>query len=168
MSTSTLFASLFKYKAKADEDLFAAVAALDASGKQEALHAAIRVLNHVYVVDRIFRAHLTGEAHGFTATNTTETPTLAALRDLVQESDGWYVNYTRKLGPAEIGQQIDFLFTDGKQGRMSREEILAHVVTHGGYHRGAVGRILDQNSATRPPDSFTNYLHRSEPDRRVV
>jgi len=168
MSASTLFPSLFRSKAKANDDLFAAVAALEASGNKEALHAAIRVLNHVYVVDRIFRAHLIGEAHGYTATNTTETPTLAALRKVVRETDDWYVDYASKAGSGELEREIRFLFTDGKQGRMSREEILAHVVTHGGYHRGAVGRILDQHSAARPPDGLTNFLHSTEPGRRVA
>ena len=167
MGTPTLFPSLFEYKAQANRDLYAAVGALEASGNQEALHAALRILNHVYVVDRIFRAHLTGEAHEFTATNTAETPALLALRDVVKQTDAWYVDYTRKVGAGELGQEVGFVFTDGKQARMSRQEMLAHVVTHGAYHRGAVGRILDQHSATRPPDGFTNFLHSTEPDRRV-
>ena len=168
MGASTLFPSLFRYKAKANDDLFAAVGALDAPGLDDSLRAAIRVLNHVHVVDCIFQAHLTGTRHGLTATNTEETPTLPALRDAVMATDQWYINYTSNLGPADLHQALCFLFTDGKQGRMSREEILAHVITHGAYHRGAVGKILDQQSIARPPDGLTNYLHSAEPDRRAL
>ena len=49
---------------------------------------------------------------------------------------------------------------------MSREEMLGHVVTHGGYHRGAVGRVMAQVSVAPPRDIFTVYLHRAEPERR--
>ncbi len=167
MGAPTLFPSLFRYKAKANEDLFAAVGALDAPGREDALHAVIRVLNHVYVVDRIFRAHLSGEAHGYTATNTSDTPTLPALRHAVGQTDRWYVNYTGNIGPGDLEQTLGFVFTDGKRGRMSREEILLHVVTHGAYHRGAVGRLLEQQSLARPPDGFTSYLHGAEPGRRA-
>lgn len=168
MGASTLFPSLFRYKAKANEDLFAAVEPLGSPGREDALHAAIRVLNHVYVVDRIFRAHLSGKSHSYTATNTTETPTLRALSDAVRETDQWYIDYSGSVTLEELEPPVGFLFTDGKQGRMSRAEILAHVITHGAYHRGAVGRILDQQSLTRPPDGFTNYLHGAEPGRRAL
>jgi uncharacterized damage-inducible protein DinB len=50
---------------------------------------------------------------------------------------------------------------------MSREEMLAHVIAHGGHHRGQVGQILSQmpialrrESVFR--DTFTSYLHRSD------
>jgi uncharacterized damage-inducible protein DinB len=50
---------------------------------------------------------------------------------------------------------------------MSREEMLTHVVTHGGYHRGEVGRILAQLSVSPPWDTFAVYLHKTEPSRRL-
>ena len=59
------------------------------------------------------------------------------------------------------------MFTDGQPGRMSREEMLAHVATHGSYHRGAVGRIMAQVAVPPPRDIFTVFLHQSEPRRRA-
>ncbi len=50
---------------------------------------------------------------------------------------------------------------------MSRQEMLMHVATHGGYHRGEVGRILAQLSLAPPWDTFAVYLHQSEPSRRL-
>jgi uncharacterized damage-inducible protein DinB len=44
--------------------------------------------------------------------------------------------------------------------------MLGHVITHGSYHRGAVGRIMSQVSVPPPRDTLTVYLHRSEPQRR--
>ncbi|MGO4333570.1 hypothetical protein AB4037_01570 [Labrys sp. KB_33_2] len=50
---------------------------------------------------------------------------------------------------------------------MSREEMLAHVVTHAGYHRGEIGRLLPQIVEAASVDVFAGYLHRSDPDRRI-
>jgi uncharacterized damage-inducible protein DinB len=167
MSASTLLVSLFKYKAWANEELFAEMAKLDPELHQEDRHTAVRILNHVYVVDRIFAAHLTGKVHAYTATNTVETPTLDALGNSVEALDRWYVDYALSLPDQLLSERLSFTFTDGEMGRMSREEMLAHVITHGGYHRGAVGRILVQNSVPPPRDLLTGYLHKSEPERRA-
>lgn len=166
MSTSTLLQSLFHHKAWANEELYSELAKLDATAHAAERQAAIRVLNHVYVVDRIFAAHLTGAAHGYTATNTTETPTLDVLRDAVAASDRWFVDYVGTLTPQALTAEIAFTFTDGTAACMSREEMLAHVATHGSYHRGGVGRILVQAGGPLLPDTYTAYLHRSEPQRR--
>lgn len=166
MSASTLLHSLFDYKAWANTELFATVDRLDPATQQAERHAAIRLLNHIYVVDSIFAAHLAGAEHGFDATNTVETPALEELRAAVAIRDRWYVDYVANLPPAQLDETISFTFTDGAAGRMSREEMLAHIITHGGYHRGAVGRILAQASVTPPRDIFTVHLHQSEPARR--
>lgn len=166
MSSSTLLLSLFKYKAWANVELFAELEKLDAQARQAERHLAIRLLNHIHVVDRIFAAHLAGEPHTYTATNTTETPTLAELRDAVAQTDAWYLQYIETLAPQRLDEKLPFVFTDGANGLMSREEMLAHVATHGGYHRGAVGRIMAQAELPPPRDIFTVYLHRAEPARR--
>jgi len=82
MTVSTL-KSLFAYKAWAHSELFALLQTLSPSHAEQ-LHTCLRTLNHIYVVDRIFRAHLAGEARPFNATNTKETPSLAQLRGDVQ------------------------------------------------------------------------------------
>jgi len=58
-----------------------------------------RVRGRFYVVDRIFAAHLSASAHGYTATNTAETPTLEELSAAVAESDRWYLEYVSALAP---------------------------------------------------------------------
>ncbi len=107
-----------------------------------------------------------GERHGFTATNTPETPTLAMLRSAISKLDAWYLDYLAGLSQADGEAVLSFNFVDGDQGQMSRTEMLLHLVTHGGYHRGAIGRILVQFGVTPPRDTLTTFLHRSEPGRR--
>lgn len=164
MSVATL-TTLFGYKAWANSELFAALAALP-SEHAEQLHTCIRTLNHIYVVDRIFRAHLGAEARPFDATNTKATPSLGQLRSDVEATDAWYLDHVRGLTAADLAQVLDFSFTDGDRGRMSREEVLLHVITHGGYHRGNVGQVLKSISVAPPRDLYTKYLHVSEPARR--
>ena len=160
--------SLFRYKAWANDQLLACVGKLDPGTQNDARHLAIRILNHTYVVDRIFAAHLTGTAHSYTFANTAETPTLDELRSAIAESDRWYLDYASSITPKQLAEPIAFAFTDGDRGRMTREEMLLHITTHGGYHRGGVGRILSQAGVQPPRDIFTTYLHTSEPERRGV
>lgn len=166
MSTSSLLVSLFQYKAWANDELFAELDKLDPLAHGAERHSAIRLLNHIHVVDRIFAAHLSGTVHGFSATNTVETPAFEALRSAVAQTDRWYVEYVSGLSPSLLPERLHFKFTDGEAGCMSREEMLAHVATHGGYHRGAVGRIMAQALVPPPRDIFTVHLHQVEPQRR--
>lgn len=163
MSASSLLQSLFQEKAWINAQFFAQLDQLDDANR----HTALRTLNHIHTVDRIFRGHLSGQAHGLDGTNTPETPTVAQLRDAVAELDRWYVDYTRELTQPQLDERLAFTFTDGDKGLMSREEILAHVITHGAYHRGEVGRLMKSAALTPPRDLFTRFLHQSEPSRRA-
>ncbi len=127
---------------------------------------AIRTLNHIYVVDRIFRAHLLGETHSYTATNTTGTPELGELDFSVAETDLWFEAYFTTISDEALATSLHFQFTDGDSGTMTREEMLFHVLTHGAYHRGNVGQMLKGMSVVPPRDLFTKFLHVSEPSRR--
>jgi hypothetical protein len=112
--------------------LFALLATLPPEHSEQ-LHTCIRTLNHIYVVDRIFRANLCEERRPFDATNTKATPSLERLRADVEATDAWYRNYVSRLTVSGLSEVLAFTFTDGDRGRMSREEILLHVLTHGGY-----------------------------------
>ena len=161
-----ILTSLFAQKAWANRELFDVVASVSPDAHVAPLHAAIRMLNHIYVVDRIFRAHLLSELHGYTATNTTDTPELGELHFAVTETDTWFENYAANLGEDQLGESLVFQFTDGDAGTMTREEMLFHVLTHGSYHRGNVGQMLKDISVAPPRDLFSKFLHVREPARR--
>jgi uncharacterized damage-inducible protein DinB len=166
MSLTTL-KSLFGYKSWANTELFALLADLPAE-HAEPLHSCIRTLNHIYVVDSLFKAHLSGAPRPFDATNTKATPTLEQLRADVAATDAWYLEHVGRMSESALSEVLDFTFTftDGDRGRMTREEILLHVITHGGYHRGNVGQVLKSISVSPPRDLYTKFLHQSEPARR--
>ncbi len=158
--------ALFAQKSWANNELFNVVATVPEAEHAAVLHSAIRMLNHIYVVDKIFQAHLLGEHHPYSSTNTEATPELGDLQFNVAETDGWFERYVATVSPAELNERVSFEFTDGDSGTMTREEMLLHVVTHGSYHRGNVGQMLKSISVAPPRDLLTKFLHVSEPGRR--
>ncbi|ABD67914.1 DinB [Rhodoferax ferrireducens T118] len=161
-----ILSSLFAQKSWANRELFDVLASMTSTDQAASLHTAIRTLNHIYVVDRIFRAHLAGEKHPYTATNTPETPALGELHIAVAETDLWFEDYASKITGQALAESLSFQFTDGDSGSMTREEMLFHVLTHGSYHRGNVGQILKGISVAPPRDLYTKFLHVHEPARR--
>lgn len=160
------FTDAFHYKAWANQEL------LDCGERQwdalpeEDARFFVRILNHTHVVDRIFIGHITGKPHGFDANNTTETPTLAALRAAMVQTDGWLVAYAERADAMELARDIPFVFTDGDRGRMRVDEMLLHLLTHGSNHRGMAARVLANHGLDRPKDTFTRFLHLTYPERR--
>lgn len=156
--------NLFRYKAWANDALLSALRKLGA--ESAVTNLAVKALSHTYVVDQIFAAHLKGRSHGFLSANLTEMPTLEALSADLRSSDQSYVEYLSGLHSQQLLEQIDFRFTDGAPGRMSREEMLMHVITHGVGHRGQVSALMLLNSLTPAKDGFTTYLHEADDLRR--
>lgn len=156
----------FRYKSWANREILESLERVDPSVNPDKFKLAVRLLNHTFVVDRIFAAHLTGDSHSFSATNTPETPTVQEIKDQIQDSDHWYEQYTANIQPELLSEKISFRFTDGDSGAMTREEMLFHLLAHGAYHRGNVGMLLSDCGSDRPKDTFTRFVHLSEPDRR--
>lgn len=155
---------LFRYTAWADDELLTALAGLGRESRITAL--AVKALSHSYIVDRIFAAHLRGKSHAYTSANSSEMPTLEKLSADIRSSDREYIDYVSALDRDQLVQRIDFTFTDGAAGRMSREEMLMHVITHGVGHRGQVSALMLLNSATPAKDGFATYLHHAEASTR--
>jgi uncharacterized damage-inducible protein DinB len=156
--------NLFLYKSWANDELLTALARL--SGESAITGLAIKALSHTYIVDRIFAAHLRRERHAYTSANASEMPTLEKLSADIRKTDREYVDYVSTLDSNQLVERIDFAFTDGAPGRMSREEMLMHVITHGIGHRGQVSAVMLLNSATPAKDGFTTYLHEAEASTR--
>ena len=157
---------LFQFKASADDELLTVLANLGEDSQVTKL--ALRALSHTYVVDRIFAAHLRREDHDYASANLEVLPTLARLSADIRESDQEYIEYVWGLDSRQLAERIDFAFTDGAPGRMSREEMLMHVITHGVGHRGQVSAVMLLNSLPPAKDGFTTFLHEAEPMRRAA
>ncbi|MFL6600864.1 MAG: DinB family protein [Steroidobacteraceae bacterium] len=155
---------LFRYKAWANDELLTVLNRL--GGKSPTTGLAIKALSHSYVVDRIFAAHMRRKAHEYTSANLSEMPTLEDLSADIRKIDREYIDYVSALDRDQLAERIDFAFTDGAPGRMSREEMLMHVITHGIGHRGQISAVMLLNSTPPAKDGFTTYLHEAEASAR--
>jgi uncharacterized damage-inducible protein DinB len=153
---------LARYNAWANRMIFDAVAALPpgeaTKPRQSVFKSIVHTLNHNYVIDRIFQAHLEGRPHGYTARNTPESPPLGELWRAQQEIDAWYLSWSERISDADLDEVVPFTFVGGGEGRMTRFEILLHLVTHTTYHRGYVADMFYQVPARPPTTDLTVYL----------
>jgi uncharacterized damage-inducible protein DinB len=153
---------LARYNAWANRQLFDAVAALpdgEATKDRASLFRnMVHTLNHNYVIDRIWQAHLEGREHGFTARNTPEYPPLAELWRAQQSVDDWYIAWSDSLSDAAVDEKVSFTLIGGNRGVMTRGEILLHVVNHTSYHRGFVADLFYQVPARPPTTDLPVFL----------
>ena len=160
--TASQLQMLIRYKAWADELTFRSVMSLPdeeiTRERQTTFKSMVHTLNHVYVVDDIFRAHLEGRPHGYTARNTEVPPPIQALWQACQEMDLWYVELADRLSETELAETISFEFVGGGLGAMTRQDILLHLVNHATYHRGFVSDMMYQVPAVPPANDLPVFL----------
>lgn len=163
---TTTLQRLFHYKAWANAALFADLA--KCGNDSQIAQLSIKALSHTHMVDRIFTAHLRRQPHSFASANLGQMPALEDLCEHMRDSDAEYIDYVSTISPTELAEVIDFTFTDGATGRMSCEEMLMHIITHGVGHRGQISALMLLNSLKPLPDGFATYLHEVErPERRL-
>jgi uncharacterized damage-inducible protein DinB len=118
----------------------------------------VHTLNHNYVIDLIFKAHLEGRDHGFTARNTPEHPPLDELAREQKALDEWYVAWSDRMTDEELDQKVSFTFVGGGPGVMTRAEMILHIVNHTSYHRGFAADLFYQVPAKPPTTDLTVFL----------
>jgi uncharacterized damage-inducible protein DinB len=154
--------TLTRYNAWANELIFAAVAALPEAEavkpRKSVFRNMVHTLNHNYVIDRIFRAHLEGREHGYTARNTETHPPLAELWRAQQDIDRWYVETYDAMDESRLSEKVSFTFVGGGEGVMTRGEILQHLVNHASYHRGFVAQMMYEVPVRPPTTDLTVFL----------
>lgn len=156
--SSQPYSQLIRYKRWADRGLYGVVAKnLERLGSQDAA-ILLRILDHIHVVDKIFRHHLMGLPHGFHAPRSAEIPAFESLLSGMTEVDDWYASYVGNLSDGDFDQTVEFVFTNGAPARMSRGEIILHVCLHGTYHRGNAGIVLHKNGVAPNDDRMTDFL----------
>ncbi|MDA9095903.1 hypothetical protein N9913_03070 [Porticoccaceae bacterium] len=162
--SNNILKTLVGYKAWANEALFKKLLSQEDIETLKDTKSIVSTLNHAYVIDSIFKAHLSGTPHCFTEVNTPDQPTLSQLWANVQETDQWYIGYVNSLDNTTLNNPVSFEFTNGQDTTMLRSEIILHVVNHGTYHRGNIGVLMLQNKIIPDKDVITDYL--SYPEQR--
>jgi uncharacterized damage-inducible protein DinB len=149
---------LFQHKAWCNRQLIQALRAAPADADRRQMAVILLTFEHTSIVDRIFKAHLSGQPRGFAAVAGDRRPDLEALARTMAETDAWYVGYAGRVSPAELAEVVEFTFVDGDPGRMTKGEMLAHVITHGASHRGAVGKMLEGLNVAGASDMVTTFV----------
>lgn len=157
-----------RYKQWADGRTLDAVALIDTARFPSEMSFALQQLNHMVRVEEVFRARLLGLPEPHATTNSEDVPPLAQLKRRLSESNDWLQAFAKSMPAEALADRIHFRFLDGKAGSMSRAEIFFHLVNHGTYHRGAIGRALDLAGGLRPADTYTVFVHAAEPERRSL
>lgn len=167
MNSTRTARTLARYNAWANQVIFDAVAKLppgEATKERQTLFKnMVHTLNHNYVIDRIFQAHLEGRPHGYTARNTPDHPPLEELWRAQQEIDAWYIEWSDALSDAALEERVKFTFVGGGEGELSRGEILLHLVNHTSYHRGFVADLFFQVPVRPPVTDLTVFLRDARP-----
>ncbi|MGB7268900.1 MAG: DinB family protein [Albidovulum sp.] len=153
---------LVRYKAWANARSFGFMLTLPdaeiAQPRETFFGSILSTLQHNYVVDDIFKTHLEGRSHGYTDRLGDTPPALALLWENVRVMDDWWISHVDGLTGAALQEEITFDFIGGGAGRMTRAEIVMHVVNHTSYHRGFVDELLGQIAASSPACDFPVYL----------
>jgi len=166
MSISKHIQMLTRYKAWANDALFQALSELPANElitqRQIVFGNILRTLNHILVIDLVWKAHLKHIPHEFTTRNPESTPLFSELREEQNNIDAWYVNYAGDLHPEALWEFVDFTFIGGGAGSMTRGDILFHVVNHATYHRGHIAAMIYQIPSHPPTTDLPVFFRENE------
>lgn len=156
---------LTRYRAWADEQTFAMAQGVseDELLKQRptTFGTIAHTLHHTLIVDEIFRAHLEGRSHGHSTRTADTPPPIGELGHSMRAMNAWWVDLADRLSTEDLGEAIEFRFVNGDPSRMTRLEIILHVVQHASYHRGYVDDMMYQIPVIPPATDLSVYLQQA-------
>src|SRR5438445_11917564 len=105
---------LARYRMWADQLTFDGVAALppgEAEKERPTLFKTmIGTLNHNYLIDLVWQAHLEGRNHGFQARNVMLHASLGELRKAQQTINQWYIDWSDRQSAQSLAEIVHFQF----------------------------------------------------------
>lgn len=158
---------LMRYNMWANKLIYEAVTALpdgeatkerNPSERNRSFKSITHTLNHNYIVDVIWQAHLEGRQHGFEARSAPTHPPLDQLWHEQQVMNEWYAAYSDQLLDTAFDEKVNFTLIGGNKGVMTRGEILLHVVNHSTYHRGYIANMFYQIPVSPPKMDLPVYF----------
>src|SRR5256886_6540500 len=114
---------LTRYNSWANKLIFDAVSGLpgdEATKERQSLFKnMIGTLNHNYVIDLIWQAHLEGRDHGFQARNLVLHDGLPELWKAQQAVNQWYIDWSERQSAQSLDETVRFQFIGGERGAMT-------------------------------------------------
>ena len=146
---------LTRYNAWSNKIWYAALAALPeiepTRSRPSLFKNMVHTMNHIYIIDLIWQAHIEGRDHGLAARNTPDHPSLSELTLKHHELNTWFVYWSDQQTDDSMADRRPVVLIGGNRVIMSKGEMLLHLYQHTGYHRGFVGDMFYQIPDLRPP-----------------
>ena len=156
----SLLTSLFAHKAACNRGLVGALRAAPAETDRARMAVALLTLEHTHIVDRLFQSRLNGAEPPFAAIASTQVPELETLAASLAETDAWYEAYAAEVSDAELETVVEFTYVaDGDTGRLTKGQILAHLITHGAAHRAGINTSLKGLGVVPAFDQMITTFH---------
>ena len=150
--------ALFEHKAWCNRGFIAALRAAPADADRALMTVALYTLDHTSIVDQLFKARIASEPEPpFTDVVANTRLDLDTLAATMAATDAWFLDYVANATPAELEAVVEFTYLDGDPGRMTRAQMLAHVITHGASHRGAINKTFEGTGVKGSPDMVTTF-----------
>jgi uncharacterized damage-inducible protein DinB len=140
------FAKMARYNAWANRRLYADARTLSDPDYRKnvgaffgSLHG---TLNHLMVADRIWMRRLTGTGDHPAKLNAIMFDDLSSLELARTQEDERIIRYVDELREAEIGQNLEYVTTNGVHQSTPVGDVLTHMFNHQTHHRGQAHTIL--------------------------
>jgi uncharacterized damage-inducible protein DinB len=117
-------------------------------------------------------AHLLGAEHIWLSRLNQQEPRYVAWPDLsleecnqvAAENESGYRAFIEQIEEEQLARLVRYSTSRGQEFATPALDILTHVLAHGPYHRGQIGRIIVQNGGSAPSTDFFVFAHEVEPN----
>lgn len=119
-------------------------------------------LNHILLVDRIWRGRVEGNPHPADRLDIIVTDDREAfVRERIAEDD-ILIAFTDSFDEKSLDETVTYSSLIGFTGTDPRRLILAHMFNHATHHRGQIHALLTQVPADPPPLDLMIYIRETE------
>lgn len=164
-----------RFNAWANQQLHGACAALPDEALSEDLGAffgsVMGTLNHIYLVDCLYRDRLEGRKSSFTGLDQILHPSLTALSEAQFAQDAHYIERAAGLDQRKLDETIGFhtLLEKPEYWEVTLRTYFSNLFQHQIHHRGQAHSLLSRQGITPPPIGYIEYeLEHGESISRTV
>lgn len=115
-------------------------------------------LDHILLVDRIWRGRITGSLYPFESLADSVTTDRAAYVAAREAEDATWIDFVDGLTDADMDRSITYITSTGEQGTDPLYILFQHTFNHATHHRGQAHALMSQVPVDPPPLDFVAYL----------
>lgn len=124
--------------------------------------AGLPLLAHVLAAEQVWLARLEQRA---APTSVWPALTVAECAALIDENARGYAAFLQPLSEADLSTTVRYRNLQGQEFVTPIGDILTHVTTHGGYHRGQIAKEIGRTGVAAVNTDFITYVRETPPGR---